>query len=94
MRDVFRGPIEMRHDSKVRHFQRIASRTGVPVSDILFFDNEIGNCRQVAKLGVVVVYCPDGVTWHLWETALRAFPNAASGQILGFDDDTLPFFEN
>jgi len=85
MKDVFQGPIEIQHDSKVQHFQRIASQTGVSMSDMLFFDNELGNCERVAELGVVVVYCPDGVTMQLWEQALQAFPHA-SGRILGLDD--------
>lgn len=85
--DVFRGgPMEIRQDSKVQHFQRIASATGVAMEEMLFLDNELGNCRQIAQLGVVVVYCPDGVTTDLWERALQAFPSDASGQILGVED--------
>ena len=85
MKDVFTGPIEIQHDSKVQHFQRIASQTGAAMEDMLFFDNELGNCQKVAALGVVVVYCPEGVTMQLWEQALQAFPQE-SGQILGLDD--------
>ena len=84
MTDVMKGPMEIKQDSKVRHFERIAAQTGVDMKDILFFDNERGNCNDIAKLGVVVVYSPDGVTSQLWESALKAFPGA-SGQVLGWD---------
>lgn len=84
LQDVVKGPIEIAKDSKVEHFKRIAAQTGVAMPDILFFDNERCNCRDIAELGVVVVYSPDGVTSELWEHALQAFPNA-SGQILGLD---------
>jgi magnesium-dependent phosphatase 1 len=78
------GLVEIAKDSKVHHFQRIAAQTGVAMQDILFFDNERCNCQDIAALGVVVVYSPDGVTNQLWEHALQAFPHAA-GQILGLD---------
>ncbi|CAB9517782.1 Magnesium-dependent phosphatase 1 [Seminavis robusta] len=85
MEQVFqKGPIEIQSDSKVRHFERIAAQTGVPMSDILFFDNERGNCREVAKLGVVVGYAPDGVTQQIWDASLQAFPDA-SGKVVGID---------
>lgn len=82
--DVFTGPQEIRQDSKVQHFQRISAQTGVAMSDILFFDNERGNCNDIAAMGAVVVCSPDGVTSQLWEIGLREFPRAA-GQVLGLD---------
>lgn len=85
LQDVFTGPIEIRQDSKVTHFQRISSATGVPMKDILFFDNERGNCMDVTEMGAVVVHCPDGVTLQLWHKALEVFPHA-SGQVIGLDD--------
>ena len=82
--DVFQGPIEIQSDNKVYHFQRISSVTGVAMKDILFFDNERGNCVEVAKLGVAVGYCPDGVTKRIWDCCLQAFPTA-SGKVVGLD---------
>jgi magnesium-dependent phosphatase 1 len=68
--DVLNGPIEIAKDSKVSHFERIRARTGVPYEEMVFFDNEFGNCERVASLGVTVVYCPDGVTSELWESGI------------------------
>ena len=84
LKDVFLGPIEIKSDSKVSHFRRISSASGVAMQDILFFDNEMGNCREVAKLGVVVGYCPDGVTKRIWDHCIQLFPTAY-GKVLGLD---------
>ena len=35
------------------HFEQLAKDTGIPFSDMLFFDNEGGNISNVAKLGVI-----------------------------------------
>lgn len=81
LEEVFQGPIEIRGDSKVKHFRRIAAATGVSFEDMVFFDNEFGNCESVADLGVTVGYCPGGVSTKIWEQTLQAFP-APRGKIL------------
>lgn len=48
--------------------------------DVIFFDNEAGNCKQVARLGVTSVYTPKGVTREAWENGLTNFP---SSRVLG-----------
>ncbi|KAL3929764.1 MAG: hypothetical protein SGBAC_012068 [Bacillariaceae sp.] len=48
--------------------------------DVVFFDNEAGNCKQVAKLGVTCVYTPKGVTYEAWQNAIQNFP---SNRVLG-----------
>jgi len=83
--DVFAsGPIEIAKDSKVKHFKRIASSCGVDMKDILFFDNESGNCKEVARLGVTVAYVPDGVTKEAWAVAQEVFPQS-EGKVVGVD---------
>jgi magnesium-dependent phosphatase 1 len=73
--EVFRnGPIEMQFDSKIEHFHRIAQETNIAMEDMVFFDNEYGNCESVAGLGVTVGYCPGGVSKDIWQAALEAFP--------------------
>ena len=86
LKDVIQGPIEIGGGSKAAHFQRISKKTGIAMEDILFFDNERGNCQDVSRLGVVVAYCPDGVTKKIWKKALEAFPVAA-GQVVA-DENT------
>ena len=52
----------------------------INLKDMMFFDNEWGNCQTVAKLGVTVVYTPKGVTQQLFNEALEKFP---SSEIIG-----------
>ena len=86
IQDVFdKSPIiEIAKDGKVQHFQRIANTLGISFGDMLFFDNESGNCREVARLGVTVAYCPDGVDRRIWDVALEAFPQTG-GDVVGLD---------
>ncbi|EGD80275.1 hypothetical protein PTSG_10531 [Salpingoeca rosetta] len=55
---------------KVSHFQKIHKRTGIPYEDMVFFDNEYRNIRDVQRLGVVCVYTPDGFRRRHFEEAL------------------------
>lgn len=82
--DVMNGPIEIEKDSKVDHFRRIHIETGIEYEDMLFFDNEFGNCEKVASLGVSVVYCPSGVTRKVWDMGIfEEFPRSDGTVING-----------
>ena len=84
LKDVFSPDhIEIYKSSKDHHLRNIQKKCGDSVSlkDMIFFDNQYGNCQTVAKLGVTVVYTPDGVTRKAFDEGLRCFP--APGQILG-----------
>jgi magnesium-dependent phosphatase 1 len=59
--------------SKIAHFKRLRERTGVDYGDMLFFDNEGWNVREVERLGVVSVHCPQGLTRRAWEEGVRLF---------------------
>ena len=85
MKQVFTPEIcELAQDPKVQHFERILQNSpGKPkYQDCIFFDNELGNCRQVAKLGVTVCYCPNGVTKSDWDAAIANFPRS-NGKVIG-----------
>jgi len=71
---------EIHKGSKRSHLRSISELTGVPLEEMLFFDNELGNCNDVASIGVTVAYVPDGVTAAAWERALELYP--APGEIL------------
>mmetsp|Transcript_9671 Transcript_9671/g.28925 ORF Transcript_9671/g.28925 Transcript_9671/m.28925 type:complete len:235 (-) Transcript_9671:2-706(-) len=73
LKDLF-DVVEISKESKTAHFRRIAESQGVDLEDMLFFDNERGNCVAIADLGVTVSFCPDGVTADAWREALDAFP--------------------
>ncbi|KAI2495099.1 hypothetical protein MHU86_19413 [Fragilaria crotonensis] len=82
LKDAISGPWEISVDSKTNHFQRLAKRTGIALQDMVFFDNESGNCRSIARLGVTVGYCPDGVKREIWANTMAAFPKT-DGSVIG-----------
>ena len=69
---------EITKGNKQGHLRRISETTGIALEDMLFFDNERGNCLDVADLGVTVAWVPDGVTAGAWEQSLERFPEPGS----------------
>lgn len=60
--EVFDGGLEIYEGTKLRHFEVISKRTGIPYEEMLFFDDERPN-REVEKLGVTMRLVEDGLTW-------------------------------
>ena len=58
------------------HFPILRRETGVPFDEMVFFDDDPANIRDVAPLGVVCQLTPDGVTAAAWEAALGAYAKA------------------
>jgi magnesium-dependent phosphatase 1 len=55
LKEVIGGPWEMvSTERKVLHFERISEQTNIPLEQIMFFDNDIGNCKSVSRMGVTV----------------------------------------
>uniref|UniRef100_A0A7S3B824 FCP1 homology domain-containing protein n=1 Tax=Haptolina ericina TaxID=156174 RepID=A0A7S3B824_9EUKA len=73
---------EIAKGNKQGHLRRISDTTGVPLEEMIFFDNERGNCLDVAALGVTVAWVPEGVTAGAWEQSLERYP--APGEIFDF----------
>lgn len=71
---------EIHKGNKQGHLKNLAKRTGIALEEMLFLDNEWGNCVDVSAIGVTVVYTPDGVTTEAWQAALTDFP--APGEII------------
>lgn len=61
--DFFDAGLEIYPSSKIRHFEALSKRTGIPYTDMLFFDDESRN-RDTEKLGVTMQLVRDGVTWQ------------------------------
>ncbi|XP_033024791.1 magnesium-dependent phosphatase 1-like [Lacerta agilis] len=59
--------------SKVTHFQKLSQQTGVPLSQMLFFDDESRNIYDVSKLGVTCILVPNGMNLSLLKQGLEAF---------------------
>ena len=59
--------------NKKVHFRELKSVSGVEYEDMLFFDNEWYNIREVGELGVTCIHCPDGLSLEQFERGLDAF---------------------
>jgi magnesium-dependent phosphatase 1 len=66
--------------SKLTHFANIAKKSGVDCSEMLFFDDEPENNREVTRLGVHFVTVPSfsstGTTLELMMQGLKEFEQA------------------
>ena len=57
--------------TKTTHFERIHRRTGIAYEDMVFFDNEYRNVRDVQRLGVTCVYTPEGFRRKYFKEAMH-----------------------
>jgi len=73
--------IEIYKRSKDYHLNEISKKTGVPLEEMIFFDNQMNNCKTVSKIGVTVVFTPEGVTRKSFEEGLEKYPSP--GEIIG-----------
>ena len=97
MADVIgEAPVVIQGGSKTRHLKHIAHLSGVPLRDMLFFDNERTNIQEVDKLGVTCVHCPrgmtddvfrDGMALHLQRTSEARSAKGGSSKSRRDDDD-------
>jgi len=60
-------------NDKTHHFRRLHKQTGIPYSEMAFFDNEYWNISTVSKLGVHCFFTPDGMKRSDWKKALAKF---------------------
>ncbi|KAK4183636.1 acid phosphatase-domain-containing protein [Podospora australis] len=70
--DVFTGGggMEIYEGTKLRHFEVIAKRTGVPFDQMLFFDDERPNF-EVESLGVTMKLVRNGLSWDELERGVK-----------------------
>ncbi|GAA5965426.1 hypothetical protein JCM3765_002375 [Sporobolomyces pararoseus] len=64
--------MEIYPGSKISHFQELHKKTGIPYSEMVFFDDESRN-REVTKLGVTFVLVSSGVNRRLFESGLESW---------------------
>ena len=53
--------------SKIKHFDRLRERTGIPFERMYFFDDEQRNIEEVGSLGVNVIPVMGGLQRHLMD---------------------------
>ncbi|KAK8105399.1 magnesium-dependent phosphatase 1 protein [Apiospora kogelbergensis] len=76
--DFFDAGLEIYPSSKIRHFEAIHKRTGIPFSEMLFFDDESRN-RETESLGVTMRLVRDGVSWQEIEKGIMDWRKRRSG---------------
>ncbi|KIJ19589.1 hypothetical protein PAXINDRAFT_127769 [Paxillus involutus ATCC 200175] len=63
--------LEIYPGSKLAHFKQLHKKTGIPYSEMLFFDDEIRNKEVEKKLGVTFVLVEAGTNWQVFEKGIR-----------------------
>ena len=64
--------LEIYPSSKLKHFAALRDASGVEFSQMLFFDDEPRNIREVSQLGVTCVEVPDGMNRRLFNKQFGA----------------------
>ena len=62
---------EIYPSSKLRHFQALQQDSQVPYAEMLFFDDEMRNIREVSRQGVCCVHVDDGMTWETFHAGVE-----------------------
>jgi len=62
--------LEIYPGSKIAHFKALHHRTGIPYTEMVFFDDERRN-REVESLGVTFILVPDGMSKGMFEHGLK-----------------------
>eukprot|EP00607_Mallomonas_marina_P000595 CAMPEP_0182428684 /NCGR_PEP_ID=MMETSP1167-20130531/23208_1 /TAXON_ID=2988 /ORGANISM="Mallomonas Sp, Strain CCMP3275" /LENGTH=175 /DNA_ID=CAMNT_0024611713 /DNA_START=62 /DNA_END=589 /DNA_ORIENTATION=+ len=62
--------------SKTRHFRKLQKDSGIPYSEMIFFDDWDLNCDEVSQLGVMCIHCPSGLNIRAWKNGMRQWNNA------------------
>ena len=86
MMDVITEPrCEIYAGNKQTHFAALHQKTGVPFHNMCFFDDQQGNIRDVASLGVHCLYTPSGMTKATFDRGLQAATQSGRGGWTAFD---------
>ena len=64
---------EIYPSSKRKHFTALGKQSEVGYSQMLFFDDEMRNIREVSDLGVTSIFVQDGLSQEVFEKGLGRF---------------------
>ena len=56
--------------TKVIHFKNLHESSGIPLQDMLFFDDEMRNIREVGQMGVTAIYVERGLSYSVFQDGL------------------------
>ncbi|RCW33961.1 magnesium-dependent phosphatase-1 [Marinilabilia salmonicolor] len=57
--------------SKITHFNNLKQQTGIPFSNMVFFDDEMRNIHDVGSLGVKAFFVQEGLSIQMIESYLK-----------------------
>ena len=82
------SPVVIQGGSKVKHLRHVAAESGVPLHEMIFFDNERTNIQEVEKIGPTCVYCPRGFKDGVYQDGMAAHADrvGTSGRQRDTDD--------
>lgn len=63
--------LEIYPNDKTKHLSRILKHTNVDANNVVFFDDEYRNIRDVSAMGIQSVFVDNGLSWQLLEPYLR-----------------------
>ncbi|KDR71622.1 hypothetical protein GALMADRAFT_229581 [Galerina marginata CBS 339.88] len=75
----FFDELEIYPGSKIKHFKALHQRTGIPYSEMVFFDDEQRN-SEVGKLGVTFQHVPRGLTRQIFDHGLKEWRRRQSSE--------------
>ncbi|XP_071174965.1 magnesium-dependent phosphatase 1-like [Mytilus edulis] len=58
---------------KLNHFKKFHEQSGLPYTEMLFFDDEYRNIKDVGSLGVTCIHADNGVSQSVLDEGLAAF---------------------
>ena len=73
---------EIYPSSKLKHFAALRESSGIDYEEMIFFDDEMRNIREVSTLGVNCVHVGDGLTIELF---LESLADVAAGRACDHD---------
>mmetsp|Transcript_28258 Transcript_28258/g.45474 ORF Transcript_28258/g.45474 Transcript_28258/m.45474 type:complete len:197 (+) Transcript_28258:89-679(+) len=70
--------------SKLAHFKKLKKDSGLEYHEMIFFDDDSCNTREVSSLGVFCVYNPYGLSEELWKLGITEYvKHRATGSTKG-----------
>ncbi|CAH1971685.1 unnamed protein product [Acanthoscelides obtectus] len=72
--------IEIHDCHKFQHFEKIKKSSGVDFSEMMFFDDDKNNIRDISSMGVVSILVREGITKQVVDDGIRQFHKRCSVQ--------------
>lgn len=85
LESVITGPWIMESEErKVVHFEKLSKKTGIPLDQMMFFDDVTGNAKAVSRMGVTTGFTPKGLTREIFDKTVSKYP--VKWGVVGLED--------